>query len=91
MYAKSLSEIVRFGRKIKFIFFVLQNERNVIMQVVCEATQVKPENKVCVTALQCLVNIMSLYYQFMEPYMRPALFPVSKNFPFWNFSKQKNA
>ena len=30
-----------------------------------------------VTALQCLVKIMSLYYQFMETYMGPALFAIT--------------
>lgn len=33
--------------------------------------------QVKVAALQCLVRIMSLYYQFMESYMSAALFPVS--------------
>jgi len=54
-----------------------QDERNAIMQVICEATQIKSDKRVCVAALQCLVNIMSLYYRFMEPYMTKALFPVS--------------
>lgn len=46
------------------------------MQVVCEATQ-SSDTKVRVAALQCLVKIMSLYYQYMEHYMGPALFAVS--------------
>lgn len=54
----------------------LQSERNYIMEVVCEATQ-SPDTQVKVAALQCLVKIMSLYYHYMEPYMGPALFPVS--------------
>ncbi len=45
------------------------------MQVVCEATQ-SADVKVKVSALQCLVKIMSLYYQYMEHYMGPALFSV---------------
>ena len=45
------------------------------MQVVCEATQ-SGDSQVRVAALQCLVKIMSLYYQFMEHYMGPALFAV---------------
>lgn len=45
------------------------------MQVVCEATQCQ-DARVKVSALQCLVRIMSLYYQYMEPYMVNALFPV---------------
>lgn len=56
---------------------VLQSERHFIMQVVCEATQ-STDNKVRVAALQCLVKIMSLYYQYMEHYMGPALFAVSE-------------
>uniref|UniRef100_H2ZAY3 Importin N-terminal domain-containing protein n=1 Tax=Ciona savignyi TaxID=51511 RepID=H2ZAY3_CIOSA len=52
------------------------SERNFIMQVICEATQVE-DTKVKVVALQCLVKIMSLYYKYMEPYMGPALFAVS--------------
>ena len=41
---------------------VLQAERHFIMQVVCEAT-VATDTQVKVSALQCLVKIMSLYYQ----------------------------
>ena len=52
-----------------------QNERHFIMQVVCEATQCS-DNNVQVAALQNLVKIMSLYYQYMEAYMGPALFAV---------------
>ena len=55
---------------------VLQVERHFIMQVVCEATQ-STHSHVSVAALQCLVKIMSLYYQYMEHYMGPALFAVS--------------
>lgn len=51
-------------------------ERNFIMEVVCEATQCT-DTQICVAALQCLVKIMSLYYQFMEPYMAQALFPIT--------------
>ncbi|XP_066141567.1 importin subunit beta-1 isoform X3 [Euwallacea fornicatus] len=52
------------------------SERNYIMEVVCEATQ-SPDPQIKVTALECLVKIMSLYYQHMEPYMGPALFPIT--------------
>ena len=48
------------------------------MQVVCEATQ-SLDSQVRVAALQCLVKIMSLYYQYMEHYMAPALFAVSSS------------
>ncbi|KAK2722426.1 hypothetical protein QYM36_002833 [Artemia franciscana] len=56
--------------------FEKENERNYIMQVVCEATQ-SPNTKIKVSALQCLVKIMSLYYRYMEAYMGPALFAIS--------------
>ncbi|TUC69506.1 Importin subunit beta-1 [Bagarius yarrelli] len=51
-------------------------ERHFIMQVVCEATQC-PDTRVRVAALQNLVKIMSLYYQYMETYMGPALFAIT--------------
>jgi len=53
-----------------------ENERNYLMQVICEATQVD-DSKVKVVALQCLVKIVSLYYQHMEAYMGPALFAIT--------------
>merc|ERR1719242_893114 len=56
--------------------FEKETERHFIMQVVCEATQ-STECKVKVSALQCLVRIMSLYYQYMETYMGPALFAIT--------------
>ena len=46
------------------------------MQVVCETTQ-STDVQVKVAALQCLVRIMSLYYQYMETYMGPALFAIT--------------
>lgn len=52
------------------------NERNYIMEVVCEATQ-SPDTQISVAALQCLVKIMSLYYQHMQMYMGQALFPIT--------------
>ena len=53
-----------------------QGERNYIMQVVCEATQ-NPSVAVQVGAFECLVRIMSLYYDKMALYMEQALFGVS--------------
>jgi len=51
-------------------------ERHFLMQVVCEASQ--SENMlVKVSAMQCLVKIMSLYYQYMEAYMGQALFAIT--------------
>lgn len=57
-----------------------QGERNYIMQVVCEATQ-SSAVPVQVGAFECLVRIMSLYYEFMELYMERALFGVSLPVP----------
>ncbi|KAF4611535.1 hypothetical protein D9613_003835 [Agrocybe pediades] len=53
--------------------FDRDGERNYIMQVVCEATQ---NNSVAVQvgAFECLVRIMSLYYDKMALYMEQALF-----------------
>lgn len=56
--------------------FDKESERHFIMQVVCEATQC-PDTRVRVAALQNLVKIMSLYYQYMEAYMGPALFAIT--------------
>lgn len=49
------------------------------MQIICEATQ-SNNNQIKVSALQNLVKIMNLYYEYMEPYMGPALFAVSSCF-----------
>lgn len=56
--------------------FEQETERHYIMQVVCEATQ-SLNVQIKVAALQCLVKIMSLYYQYMEHYMGPALFAIT--------------
>jgi importin subunit beta-1 len=47
------------------------------MQVVCEATQ-SQSVAVQVGAFECLVRIMSLYYEKMDFYMERALFGVSR-------------
>ena len=67
-----------FSAVLNVCFVSSQSARHFIMQVVCEATQ-SSDTQVRVAALQCLVKIMSLYYQFMEHYMGPALFAVSIN------------
>ena len=48
------------------------------MQVVCEATQ-STNLKIQVAALQNLVKILTLYYDYMEYYMGPALFAVKED------------
>lgn len=53
--------------------FEREGERNYIMQVVCEATQSADVN-VKVSAYECLVKIMQLYYHQMRYYMEQALF-----------------
>lgn len=63
----------------KTLLNVLQGERNYIMQVVCEATQ-SSSVSVQVGAFECLVRIMSLYYEKMGFYMEQALFGVRVSF-----------
>lgn len=58
------------------VLIYLQGERNYIMQVVCEATQCQSV-PVQVGAFECLVRIMSLYYDKMGFYMERALFGVN--------------
>ncbi|CAE6435242.1 unnamed protein product, partial [Rhizoctonia solani] len=53
--------------------FEREGERNYLMQVVCEATQ-SEHHPVQVGAFECLVKIMSLYYDKMGFYMERALF-----------------
>eukprot|EP01134_Creolimax_fragrantissima_P003633 CFRG3633T1 len=52
-------------------------ERNFIMQVVCEATQAMDNVHLRVKAMECLVKIVQMYYEFMEVYMREALFQLT--------------
>lgn len=56
--------------------FEKAEDRNYIMTVLCQSTQ-STEKKVKVAALQCLVKIISLYYEHMESYMGPALFAIT--------------
>ncbi|VDD97726.1 unnamed protein product [Enterobius vermicularis] len=58
--------------------FSVESERHLLMQVICEASQCT-HIPVRVVAMQCLVRIMSLYYQFMEQYMGLALFSITLN------------
>ncbi|KAI8593942.1 armadillo-type protein [Geranomyces variabilis] len=52
-------------------------ERNYIMTIVCASTT-NPTPAVQAAAFECLVKIMSLYYDYMEAYM-PTLVPISVN------------
>jgi len=56
--------------------FSKETERNYIMQIICEATQ-SGNDLIKISALQNLVKIMNLYYEFMEAYMGPALFAIT--------------
>ncbi|CAG8486946.1 7548_t:CDS:10 [Ambispora gerdemannii] len=53
--------------------FEREGERNYIMQIVCEATQ-STDVSVQVSAFECLVRIMQIYYDKMRFYMEKALF-----------------
>ncbi|KAH6575430.1 hypothetical protein BASA60_005017 [Batrachochytrium salamandrivorans] len=53
--------------------FENEGERNYIMQIVCEATQ-STDSDLQVVAFECLVKIMSLYYEKMVFYMQKALY-----------------
>ncbi|CAO3657774.1 unnamed protein product [Umbelopsis ramanniana] len=56
--------------------FESESERNIIMMVVCEATQ-STEEQLQVAAFECLVRIMQLYYDCMLLYMEKALFALT--------------
>ncbi|CAN6674382.1 importin subunit beta-1 [Trichomonascus vanleenenianus] len=58
--------------------FATEGERNVVMQVVCEATQ-SEDSELQASAFGALGRIMSLYYQYMKPYMEQALFGLTVN------------
>jgi importin subunit beta-1 len=58
--------------------FKAELERDHIMRAVCSATQ-SSNTQICVVALQCLVKIMSLYYQYMDRYMSCALYAITTN------------
>ena len=52
--------------------FQVEGERNYIMETVCTCT-VNKDADIRTMAFECLVKIMTLYYEFMEPYMKSAL------------------
>ncbi|OWA52470.1 Importin subunit beta [Hypsibius exemplaris] len=51
-------------------------KRNEIMSVVCECTQ-SEDSRLKVKGLQCIVRIVQCHYDFMQPYMQQALFPIA--------------
>lgn len=65
------------GHALEFIAdnFQVQEERDVIMSVVCDATQC-PDTRVRRSALECIVKIIGEYYQLMDNYME-AIFQLS--------------
>lgn len=50
--------------------FEKENERNYIMQVLCDCAVPPEVEKVRTTALQCIVQIASLYYEKLSQYMQ---------------------
>ncbi|EDW78366.2 uncharacterized protein Dwil_GK16389 [Drosophila willistoni] len=55
---------------------IFEQQSASIMKTLGELTQCL-NIRVCVTALQCLVKIITLYYHHMEPYMTQMLLPIS--------------
>ncbi|RKP21860.1 ARM repeat-containing protein, partial [Rozella allomycis CSF55] len=55
-----------------------QGERDYIMKVVFEAAQ-SNDGEICVSAFECLVKIMQLYYEHMSGYMQAGLYKASIN------------
>ena len=70
-----LAAIISLNNSLLFVatHFENENERNFLMTVVCEATQSLCES-IAVAAFECLVSIMTLYYQYMASYMTHGLF-----------------
>lgn len=56
--------------------FEREAERNYIMQIVCEATQMT-NTDIQVSAYECLCKIMSLFYEKMDFYMAKALYGIT--------------
>lgn len=56
--------------------FERENERNLIMMSVCEATQNTTE-ELQSAAFGCLAKIVHYYYEFMQPYMEQALYALT--------------
>ncbi|XBW38306.1 hypothetical protein QEN19_003895 [Hanseniaspora menglaensis] len=53
-------------------------ERNFLMQVVCELTQ-SPVVDLKIAAFGCLCKVMSHYYYYMKPYMEQAIYMLTIN------------
>ena len=56
--------------------FVLQLLRHQIILSCCDATQTT-DGRVKLVGLQCLVKIVTLNYDSLEPYMEPAFCPIT--------------
>lgn len=56
--------------------FKNQAERNYIMTVICDATR-STEVKVQLHAYAALNRVMAMFYEYMNEYMAPALFPIT--------------
>lgn len=69
-----LAGMCAFYNSLEFICgnFLVENERNFIMSMACDAT-LSTNHDVMQLAYECLVKIITYYYQFMEPYMSALL------------------
>ncbi|KAI3383644.1 hypothetical protein SNEBB_009233 [Seison nebaliae] len=70
--AKALLNAIEFCRA----NFKREEERDVIMTVVCEMTQL-PKMELNIISLEILVRIIATYYEHMEKYMNVALVPIT--------------
>ena len=56
--------------------FVLQLVRHQVLMSCCDATQTT-DGRLKLVGLQCLVKIVTLCYDSLEPYMEPAFCPIT--------------
>ena len=54
--------------------FEREEERNYVMQIVCESTQSTESADLQVIGFECLVKIVGMYYDYMGLYMQKALY-----------------
>jgi importin subunit beta-1 len=54
--------------------FEREDERNYVMQIVCESTQSTESADLQVIGFECLVKIVGMYYDYMGLYMQKALY-----------------
>lgn len=62
--------------KITKNYFKKQHQRDIVMKAVSEAAQ-SSDTQIRIAGLQSLVEIVSLHYHIIRPYMRQKLFPIT--------------